>query len=64
MSNQFKDVPAALQKQVILRLDLGILALLLSVIVSVYYRDSFAVQRSIRMTSSRLVTFFAVPLVT
>ena len=64
MSNQFKDVPAALQKQVILRLDLGIPALLLSVIVSVYYRDSFAVQRSIRMTSSRLVTFFAVPLVT
>ena len=64
MSNQFKDVPAALQKQVILRLDLGIPALLLSVIVSVYYRDSFAVQRSIRMTSSRLVTFFAMPLVT
>ena len=64
MSNQFKDVPAALQKQVILRLDLGILALLLSVIVSVYYRDSFAVQRSIRMTSNKLVTFFAMPLVT
>ena len=64
MSNQFKDVPAALQKQVILRLGLGILALLLSVIVSVYYRDSFAVQHSIRMTSNKLVTFFATPLVT
>lgn len=64
MSNQFKDVPAALQKQVILRLGLGIPALLLSVIVSVYYRDSFAVQRSIRMTSNKLVTFFATPLVT
>ena len=41
MSNQFKDVPAALQKQVILRLGLGILALLLSVIVSVYYRSLY-----------------------
>lgn len=29
-----------------------------------WYRDSFAVQHSIRMTSSRLVTFFATPLVT
>ena len=41
MSNQFKDVPAALQKQVILRLGLGILALILSVIVPVYYHSLY-----------------------
>lgn len=37
MINQFKDIPAALQKQIIIRFGLGMLALILFVIVSICY---------------------------
>ena len=41
MINQFKDIPAALQKQIILRLGLGMLALFLFAIISIYYRSLY-----------------------